>query len=315
MPAVYGKFVDWTGGCFSVEVLHCPTIAIAEDRRCDLLSSVHGLCTQKIRVTKRKVFRSLGGSLSQILAIIPYVAGFCSSLHRVGNDGDGEEYVNIKCVEHDLVWIAWILTTIPRRPLRIPSFWLSESSWTIVFDASLTAFGAVLFNDLVPIIFMVASVEEVDLEPVMRGMPKPWIPGSQHQAFVEFACVNLAARVFLQEVSSQNAPRRLGIQGDSSAALYDVVKLRGKGPGMSLVGRELCLTAAQHMVLWEEVSHIPGSANWLADALSRPELLQRHAAALEHLASEGAHQVVVAARSSSFWRTRSLPDSGILPVV
>ena len=140
----------------------------------------HGLCTRRLRVAKRKDLRSLAGSLSQILAIIPYVSGFCSSLHRVGNGGDDGEYVHIKCVEHDLVWISWMLSTIPRGPLRIPSFWLNESAWTIVFDASLTGFGAVLFRDHAPVKFLICSVEEVDLEPVMHGLPKPWIAASKH---------------------------------------------------------------------------------------------------------------------------------------
>ena len=108
----------------------------------------------------------------------------------------------------------------------------------------------------------------------------------------------------------------LGVKGDATAALYDVLKLRGKGPGMALVGRELCLTAAQHMVLWSSVEHLSGSANWLADALSRPEKDENLVQAKKLLESRGAVNVETGTRDFvSFWRTRAPPPIDVPPLL
>ena len=106
----------------------------------------------------------------------------------------------------------------------------------------------------------------------------------------------------------------VGVHGDATAALYDVLHMRGKGEGMSLVGRELCLTAAQHVVLWREILHVPGTANWLADVLSRPEDEERFTAVLACLVGRGAQRLVLEPRVAELhWRSRSAPTASALP--
>ena len=107
----------------------------------------------------------------------------------------------------------------------------------------------------------------------------------------------------------------IGVHGDATAALYGVLHLKGKGDGMSLVGRELCLTAAQYMILWREIVHVRGSANWLADALSRPEDHDRCKAVRDRLVQMGARELVLVPRNAEVhWRSRSAPGAGALPL-
>ena len=90
--------------------------------------------------------------------------------------------------------------------------------------------------------------------------------------------------------------------------------MRGKGEGMSLVGRELCLTAAQHVVLWQEIVHVPGTANLLDDVLSRPEYAERFAAVLACLDGRGAQRLVLEPRVAELhWRSRVAPTVSALP--
>ena len=61
-------------------------------------------------------------------------------------------------------------------------------------------------------------------------------------------------------------------------------------------------------------THILGTANWLADVLSRPAQVAQHGAALDHLHVHGVRRVVVGPRLSGYWRTRLPFGDNALPV-
>ena len=67
-----GQAVQWAGATLSVADPTTPTIAIEEARRVNLVKELHSLLS--VNMVQRKVVRSLGGTISQVLAIIPHLS-------------------------------------------------------------------------------------------------------------------------------------------------------------------------------------------------------------------------------------------------
>ena len=312
-----GKRVSWTGATFDVSSPQLPSIAIEDHRRSALVSELRALLDGRRQTVPRKFLRSLGGSLSQITSIIPYASGFCASFHALGAGGLPNELVLVKQCQHDAIWLLWVLERIPRRPLLLPRS-SPDSTWRMETDASLEAMAAVLYRGPSPIAFLVAPVGQADLLPFARRENECITAEPRHQAFLEFNAINIGAQVFLPLVCQLSAAQEGGavamsVKGDSVAALADTLRLRGKGVGMNWVGRELCLTAAIHLVHWHVIEHIAGSANFLPDALSRPGAAARHAEAKRRLQVLGARELPLEPREAAFWRTQRSPPAETLP--
>ncbi len=127
-------------------------------------------------------------------------------------------------------------------------------------------------------------------------------PHVQHLAPVAaqvlFLCVCVCVRVHPKAVK----------YGDKCHLWNEGVWWQARGVG------ELCLTAAQHMVLWSSVGHLSGPANWLADALSRPDIEDRYGQACNLLKKCGAVETLVGTRElQAYWRSRRPPPRDVLP--
>ena len=93
---------------------------------------------------------------------------------------------------------------------------------------------------------------------------------------------------------------RLCVRSDNNSALTMLIKMKSTGDGMGIIARELALDVAEALYEPQVGQHLPGTANVLADWLSRldskgdaplPEPL-RHAVWRD-----------VPHRSWSWWRT------------
>lgn len=154
---------------------------------------------------------------------------------------------------------------------------------------------AVLYPGERLLAFLVAVVGPADLVPVTDNESIATAEPC-HQALLKFSAINLATQAFIPMTKKCDTTQEsvaVGVQGDAEAALSDALRLMGKGRGINLVGRKLCLTAAQHLIQWNVVSHIAGMANCPADALSRPSMVRKHADARARLLAKGVWEIVV----------------------
>ena len=94
---------------------------------------------------------------------------------------------------------------------------------------------------------------------------------------------------------------RLTVKSDSVAALSVLFKLQSRGEGPSLVARELALDLAQSTYTPAIVEHLPGTANTIADLLSRLGTASQKGPLPDVL--RGASLRICPARGVEFWRS------------
>ena len=69
--------------------------------------------------------------------------------------------------------------------------------------------------------------------------------------------------------SSTHVGTRVSVRSESLSALTAVAQQKARAPGLGLIMAELAFTRAFDAVDFTELTHVPGAANGIADALSR----------------------------------------------
>eukprot|EP00971_Amphidinium_carterae_P329685 6462296-Amphidinium_carterae.1 len=91
-------------------------------------------------------------------------------------------------------------------------------------------------------------------------------------AVVEALCLLVALRRWSKHLQCQHCG--LQVRSDSSAALSSLSKLSSKSPVLNFIAAEMALELEAKGVASLHVRHIPGSANRVADALSRQQAVE-----------------------------------------
>ena len=102
----FGPDLEWIGARFTwgPEGL---VVSVPAKRRDEVLGIIERVCAAP--VVPRKALRELAGKLSSLAGIVPYLAAFTRSCHKVAAEHEGEGLACTKQVAHDLRWAHSVL--------------------------------------------------------------------------------------------------------------------------------------------------------------------------------------------------------------
>ena len=154
-----------------------------------------------------------------------------------------------------------------------PDAFLNEGAPVrIVGDASPWGFGAYLVVDGTIAEFYTAEITE--WEAMFLQAP---IGSAEGQQVWEALNLVVALRLWKQRWATERV--RLEVRADNVAALTLLANLRGKGFALNLLAREIAIDLGDGSFRPDVLSHTPGVASSVADALSRryvPERRHQH---------------------------------------
>ena len=113
-------------------------------------------------MVKRKAVRELAGKLSSLAGIVPYLAAFNRSLHKVSSEEGGEGLAYTKQIAHDLKWAYSVLQWEKGLDIsRVYRLRAAEGAGVVLqTDASLEGLGGVLFIRGHPVAYFSAAIDD-----------------------------------------------------------------------------------------------------------------------------------------------------------
>ena len=155
----FGPDLEWIGARFtwSAEGL---VVSVPAKRRDEVLGIIERICA--LPMVSRKLVRELAGKLSSLAGIVPYLAAFNRSCHKVGAENDGEGLACTRQVAHDLRWAHSVLSRERGVDItRVYRLRTARSAGVVLqTDASIEGVGAVLFIAGRPKAYITADFEE-----------------------------------------------------------------------------------------------------------------------------------------------------------
>ena len=275
-----------------------------------------------INVANVPKVRSLAGKLSFMAGIVPTLRPFVAEIWaalaqsssrdalarvvRPGRDARRSRPSHTVWVKQMSHGLAWLLAFFHQSTCRLERAFLVDTqgfeNYAIWCDASPWGLGAVLVKTSpagVQIIEFLSSplcAYELQRFDLRVGDPAG-------QALWEGLAVIVAVRAW-RSFWSQSSYTRLAVRSDSLAALGAARRLASADPKLNCVMQELALQVAVHGLNIGLISHTPGIANQLPDALSR-----RHQAPNWKLPPQlpGVTERRVGDRRQSWWIARNGP--------
>ena len=231
-----------------------------------------------------KELRTTCGRLSWLSGLLPrlrwVVAVFYRVLHqrledvktgaedtrRAGRQDDRskDHLFFVKQLEQPLKWLEAFLSASMEHPVKKYKLDINKyPKATIVTDASPEGLGGILLvNNRLVRSFSSPVMEEDALALGFKYMD------SSSQGVVETMAVLVAIRHWSRELSSCRVD--LQVQSDSVTALALSQKLSNRDSALNFLGGELAIQCERIGIEALTASHLPGSANTVADFLSRP---------------------------------------------
>ena len=263
--AKFNSSVVWIGVSFKITP-RTVTVTIPEEKLVDLLTWINK--TLKINVVSEKELRSFSGKAMSVASIIltwrPFLAQLWAALSQ-GAVKAPRNCVWVKQFRNALIWLQEFINGTSGTIIRTFEYDLyygNPDNVRITTDASPYGIGGfITINGRIAAFF---SDEITATDCTILGVTHGSHTGQQ--AF-EALAVLVAVRLWMPEITSRRAT--LAVRTDNIGALTVVASLKGKGPSMGLVARELALDFGSCSYAPRVVEHLPGVANVLADVLSR----------------------------------------------
>ena len=269
-----GRFVDWIG--FSFQLTHTQLVArIEEDKITDLLATIEQFEAEPSYIDRKQLraFTGLLEWMAGLLLQLRPLSGMCwAALYSVGAS---KTKVWKQQVQHVFMWIKMLLNTRPLVLSRTVYFAPPASTPYLMFDASTSGGGALLWVlpaelcvtptslqlEHKPMCFTHKTWEEVDAHNSGGAMGE-CAAQARWEAYTLVATIELWYKVIFASRG------RLVVIGDPLGDLYGAVKFRSKDPWINRMFLRLALLFAPRGDTLEAV-HIWSEANALADTLSR----------------------------------------------
>ena len=240
----------------------------------ELLELVAAFCSAKGH-SARKDAMTLVGRAARVAHVIPEARPFATALWAALTSADRAQSENKRESPPGRVanvrfhsaarWLRALLQGGDDAPFLLERIIsaagppaASMTRWAVVSDASPWGAGAVLLHNCVPVEFAVWKWDKesaADLD-VKVGAPAD-------QSFWEFFTVGLCIALWGKDFVAES----LAVVTDNTAALQQLLDLKGKGP-MLAVAMELSWRKARGRLAFEP-GHLPSEQNRWADALSR----------------------------------------------
>ena len=276
--------VQWIGVRFSLSQDHV-IMSLPEKYTAEVLELLEGW-NNKGMATIAELRRACG-KLSWLSGILPrcrwIVATFYRVLHeRLRDISTGEEdrrrttredkrskdtLFAVKQLEQARQWMVTFLKTAMEQPAKKYKLDMGQyPKATIMTDASPNALGAILLvnNKMIRAI----SVKVTKAEATELGFGDRWNT-SACQGIMEALAVLVALKHWNKELASCQV--LLQIQSDSLVALALTQRLGNNDPSLNYIGAETAVECEKGGIERLQAGHVPGTANNVADYLSRPE--------------------------------------------
>ena len=269
-----GRFVDWIG--FSFQLTHTQLVArIEEDKITDLLATIEQFEAEPSYIDRKQLraFTGLLEWMAGLLLQLRPLSGMCwAALYSVGAS---KSKVWKQQVQHVFMWIKVLLSPRPLLLSRTVYFAPPASTPYLMFDASTSGGGALLWvlpaelsvtpaslqSEHKPMCFTHKAWEEVDAHN-SGGVMGECAAQARWEAYTLVATIELWHKVIFASRG------RLVVIGDPLGDLYGAVRFRSKDPWINRMFLRLALLFAPRGDTLEAV-HIWSEANALADTLSR----------------------------------------------
>ena len=269
-----GRFVDWIG--FSFQLTHTQLVAkIEEDKITDLLATIEQFEAEPSYIDRKQLraFTGLLEWMAGLLLQLRPLSGMCwAALYSVGAS---KSKIWKQQVQHVFMWIKMLLSPRPLVLSRTVYFAPPASTPYLMFDASTSGGGALLWVlpaelsvtptslqlEHKPMCYTHKTWEEVDAHN-SGGVMGECAAQARWEAYTLVATIELWHKVIFASRG------RLVVIGDPLGDLYGAVKFRSKDPWINRMFLRLALLFAPRGDTLEAV-HIWSEANALADTLSR----------------------------------------------
>jgi hypothetical protein len=253
--------------------------------------------------------RELAGKISALAGIIPYLAAFNRSLHKVGHEEGGAGMAFTRQINHDLKWAHSVLQRDSGLDIcRVYRLRRAAGAGVVLqTDASLEGVGAVLFIDGHPTAYLSEAIADDGpfAQSVQRWLQIPDGEGVEPAMVpsLEFLTVLLGLRTWTHLVRHAVEDRvQVAVRTDSAAAMGAALTWRSPSKKLNEVAKEMAADAAAGLFVLDLVEHVPGLANVWADMLS-------HLSVPEELLLAQAEKASTPVLDEAFWLTRAQPPS------
>ena len=321
-PLAWGKGssgidVAWIGAAFHAGqeyiMVRIPARKIEE-----LLAETNELLS--LIVVQKQRLRSYCGKVSFVAGLVvvlrPFLAGLWAPLGKDqsrgrasfdegGTEGAGgplkrrlpDGLVHVRRIRHTLRWLrAFLLGECGALERKFPRQPPAGPRVRIAVDASPWGIGAVLIVGGSVTEWLAGPIQEQDLRMfnAKRGV-------SDHMTTWEALGLLVAVRTWLPRFPGLQAE----VRSDSLGALRMVAKMTSPAAPLMMIARELALDLAAGVYDLEVVTHVPGIANVMPDALSRLEENGVPSAEAKPLPASlaGVPRAPVGERNAAFWRS------------
>ena len=218
-----------------------------------------------------KLLRRLIGKLSHVSSLFPVMRPFVqplwAALHTDGLHNAPKGMVWTKQICHSLVWLRAFLNGTQGslcRNYNLDDHFGSGQDVLICTDASTYAMGAVLVLQGNLMAYMSERITEKESE-----LLHVRLLDSRSQQCFEALVLLVALRLWHRHWINRRV--RLTVRSDSVTALILALKLKAKSYGTGVIAREIALDLADSLYFPTLAERLPGTSNWLCDALSRPD--------------------------------------------
>ena len=276
--------VQWIGVRFSLSQDHV-IVSLPEKYTQEVLQLLEGW--QDKGMAPIAELRRACGKLSWLSGILPRTRWIVSTFYKVMHErlrdvSSGEEdrrrsnredqrkkdgLFVVKQLDQARLWMIAYLKTAMGQPSKKYKLDISQyPRAAIMTDASPNAIGAVLLinNKMVRAI----SVKVTKAEASELGFEDKWNTSSC-QGIMEALAVLIALKTWRKELASCRVT--LQVQSDSLVALALTQRMSNADAALNFIGGEISVECERCGIEHLQAGHVPGTANDVADYLSRPE--------------------------------------------
>jgi hypothetical protein len=295
-----GATVQWIGA----ELALLPggvRVALSERKTSEVLEALEKVEGSKGMISLTEAM-SLIGKISWVASLIPLARPWVGQMYSALIDSrkapvrsttrKRPNLVFVRRFSHSVKWLR-ALVGRPDRLSRSYTLKARRGAPRFAFrtDASPWGLGGVLYAEgSKPIAYWADELSELDLERFNASLGDP-----AFQSEWELLAVLISLRVFAPWIRGSKS--QLEIQSDSSAAIGVTMKLASPSVIMNALAAEIALDLDELEIEVVTSRHVPGTLNFVADALSR---LSKGAVVPESLA--GVRRVPCPQRTAEFYK-------------
>jgi hypothetical protein len=298
----YGSKAHWIG-CWAITARLRVTAGINEDKIVELRELLQEYIPAN--VIPLKTLRSIGGKANNMATLLHVWRPFLNEIWAaitLATNGDPSSNAPRNCVwmRQVLPAFLWLFAFLSEqrgaiiRTFTVAAYKCWGQTVSIITDASIWGFGAVLTIDSIPVAYIISILDKNDTETYGFASGDP--EGQQ-----TWECLTMLISLRAWKDYWQRERVVLQCKGDNMGMLHMLTSLKARGKGANLIAREIALDLSDASFQPNMVEHVPGIMNVAADELSRkfepgrPFSLPAVLAAAKHTA--------VPLRTTSYYRT------------